>query len=160
MRRYSSYDRPHGTMSRNCMWTLFGPLPHRSGAGTHRPATSSSYRRPVTQAGDSGLASVEEGHVPQRTGLVLGVHQDPVPAVQRDRPVVGVPHTAPHIHLRVPAHRPPAPGLRLRLLHQQAVVLGPAEAVGEAAADVDRFAAGMVAEVTPVRLAAVAPGDR
>ena len=42
----------------------------------------------------------------------LGVHQNPVPAVQHDGFVVGVTDTAADIHARVAPYWPPAPLLR------------------------------------------------
>src|ERR687884_345047 len=69
------------------------------------------------------LASVEEGHVPHGSGLRLGVHDDLVPAVERDRGVVGVPDPALDVDAGVPAHDTPAPALRLRAAGQDAPVL-------------------------------------
>src|SRR5438876_1197044 len=59
-------------------------------------------------------SSVEEGHVPHGPGLPLGVHDDLVPAVERDGGVVGVPDPALDVDAGVAAHSAPAPALRLR----------------------------------------------
>src|SRR5690349_18642965 len=104
-------------------------------------------------------SSIQEGHVPHGPGLSLGVHDDLVPAVERDRGVVGVPDPATDIDARVPPHGAPAPALRLWVAGQDALVLRLGDAVGVAGADVDRLAARAVAEVGPMRLAAVAPAQ-
>src|SRR5262249_20860160 len=105
-------------------------------------------------------ASVEEGHVPHGPGLPLGVHDDPVPAVQGDGGVVGVPDPAPDVDAGVAPHGTPAPALRLRAAIQDALVLRLGDAVGVPGADVDRLASRAVAELGPMRLAAVAPAQR
>src|SRR5207249_11321999 len=89
-----------------------------------------------------------------------GVHHDLVPAVQGDRGVVGVPDTALDVDAGVAPHGAPAPALRLRVAGQDALVLRRGDAVGVAGADVDRLAARAVAELGPMRLAAVAPAQR
>src|SRR5262249_35430510 len=60
----------------------------------------------------------------------------------------------------VAPHGAPAPALGLRAARQDAPVLRLRDAVGVARADVDRLAAGAVAELGPMRLAAVAPAQR
>ncbi|MBV8076083.1 MAG: hypothetical protein JO284_06790 [Planctomycetaceae bacterium] len=52
--------------------------------------------------------SIREGRLPHRSGLALGVHQDPVPAMPCDGLVVGMPDSAPDVHPGVAPHDPPA----------------------------------------------------
>lgn len=105
-------------------------------------------------------SSIQEGHVPHGLRLTFGVHQDPVPAVQGDRGVVGVPNPATDVDPRMPLHRPPAPALCLRVAGQDALVLRLGDAVMVAGADVDRLASRPVAEFCPMGLAAVASTQR
>src|SRR5206468_12057908 len=92
--------------------------------------------------------------------LPLGVHDDPVPAVQGDRRVVRVADSAPDVDAGVAPHRAPAPALGLRAAGQNALVLRLGDAAGVLRADVDRLAARAVAELGPMGLAAVAPAQR
>ena len=66
-------------------------------------------------------SSIEKGHVLHRLRLPFGVHHDPVPAVQRDRGVVGVPDAAPDVDAGIPPHGAPAPALRLRVAGHDAL---------------------------------------
>src|SRR5581483_11391615 len=125
-----------------------------------KPAAGAACHGPLRDPLQSSKASVEEGHVPHGPGLPLGVHDDLVPAVERDRGVVGVPDPAPDVDAGVAPHGAPAPALRLRAARQDDLVLRLGDAVGVAGADVDRLAAGAVAELGPMRLAAVAPPQR
>src|SRR5206468_3052469 len=77
-------------------------------------------------------------------------------ALQGDRRVVGVTDAALDEDAGVATHRAPAPTSRLRVAGQDRLVLRPRDTVRMARADVDRFAARAVAELGPVRLAAVA----
>src|SRR3954452_11737166 len=65
--------------------------PHRDEDGPQRQIAATG-RFPVVR-----WRSIEEGYVPHGPGLALGVHQDPVPAVQNNRLVVGVPDAAPNV---------------------------------------------------------------
>lgn len=105
-------------------------------------------------------ASIQEGHVPHRLRLILRVHQNSVPAVQDDGLVVGVADTATHIDAGITPHRSPAPALGLRVVGEHPLIRGLGHAVRVARADVDRLTTGAVAEIGPMRLAAVAPGER
>src|SRR6266851_2134235 len=104
--------------------------------------------------------SVEEGHVLHRLRLSLRVHQDPVPTVQGDGGVVGVPDAATDVDAGIAPHGAPAPALRLRTPGQDALVLRLGDAVRVPGADVDRLAARPVAKFSPMRLAAVVPAQR
>src|SRR4051812_31376675 len=104
--------------------------------------------------GEPTWESIQEGDVAHGLGLTLGVHHDPVPAVQGDRGVVGVPDPAPDVDAGVAPHRAPAPALGLRAAGQDALVLRLGDAAGVAGADVNRFAARPVAELGPMGLAA------
>src|SRR5207249_5488535 len=97
-----------------------------------------SLPRASSRSKHSAKASVEEGHVPHGLGLPLGVHHDLVPAVERDRGVVGVSDPATDVDAGVAPHGAPAPALRLRAAGQDAPVLRLSDAVGVAGADVDR----------------------
>src|SRR5436305_15317460 len=98
--------------------------------------------------------SIQEGHVPQRPGLPFRVHKDPVPAVQDDRLVVGVPDAPPDVDPRIPTHDLPVPPPRLRVAGEDLLVLARGDAVRVPGADVERLAAGPVEALDPVR-----PGD-
>src|SRR5437016_5040662 len=79
-------------------------------------------------------SSVEEGHVPHGPGLPLGVHDDPVPAIEHDGGVVGVPDPATDVDAGVAPHGAPAPALRLRAAGQDALVLRLSDSAGVAGA--------------------------
>ena len=80
--------------------------------------------------------------------------------MQRDRGVVGMADTALDVNAWVPADGAPAPALRLQIAGQDHLVLRLGHSVRVTRADVDRLTAGTVAEVGPMRLAAVATGQR
>jgi hypothetical protein len=62
-------------------------------------------------------ASIQECHVPHRLRLALRVNQDPVPAVQPDRGVIGVTDATSNVNASVPLHRAPTPSLRGKRKH-------------------------------------------
>src|SRR5262249_3585478 len=105
-------------------------------------------------------ASIQECHVPHRLCLALRVHQDPVPAVQPDRAVVGVTDATSNVNTSISLHRAPAPNLRLRVTRQDRLVLRSDDAVRIARADIDRLPTRPITKLGPVRLAAVAPRQR
>ena len=80
-----------------------------------------------------------------------------MPAVQRDRLVVGVPDGPPDVDPGVPTHRLPAPAARLRVAGEDRPVALLSHTARISGADVDRLTSGAVAGLGPVRLAAVAP---
>src|SRR6516162_9716675 len=58
-------------------------------------------------------ASIQESHISHGLRLPLGVHHDPVPAMQGNRGMVGVPNAAPNVNAGVTPHDAPTPALRL-----------------------------------------------
>ncbi len=74
--------------------------------------------------------------------------------------MVGVPDAAPDVDAWIATHRSPAPALRLRAAGQDRLVLRFGDAVRVAGADVNRLAARPIAELGPMRLAAIAPAQR
>src|SRR5262245_20160353 len=80
-----------------------------------RRSTLAKARSPQQPVAATGLPqfilpfSVEEGHVPHGPGLALAIQDDQVPAVERDRPVVGVPDPATDVDAGVAPHRPASP---------------------------------------------------
>jgi len=124
------------------------------------PAARSSVRRHGLFSPSLAWESIQEGHVPHGPGLALGVHQNPVPTMQGNGGVVGVPDAALDVDVGVAPHSAPTPTLRLRAAGHDLPVLRLRDAVGVAGADVDRLATRAVAELGPMRLAAVAPTQR
>src|SRR5262249_17935395 len=100
------------------------------------------------------------GHVPHRLRLGLGVHQNPMPAVQYDRLVVGVTDTAPDVNAGISQHGTPAPAPRPRIAGDDLLVLRTRDTVRVTGADVNCLSSSAVARVGPMRLAAVATGQR
>src|SRR5262249_11285927 len=88
------------------------------------------------------------------SGLVFRVHVDAVPGVGGDGRVVGGADAAADVDAGVAAHRRPAPGLGLGVAGEDRLVLRLADAARVPRADVDGFAAGAIAELGPVGLAA------
>src|SRR5262249_47460008 len=122
-----------------------------------RPATASRHYGPFSLL--LILPSIQERHISHRLRLALGVHQDPMPAMKRDRGMVGVTNAALDVNARIPLHRPPTPALCLRIARQDHFVLRVGDAVRVPRADVDRFAARSIAELGPMRLAAISTGQ-
>jgi len=83
--------------------------------------------------------------VPHGAGLILGVHHDPVPAVEKDRSVVQVADSAANVHAGVPTHRDPVPALGPWLLLEEALIRPLGHAGRITGAEVDRFSTGPVA---------------
>jgi hypothetical protein len=69
------------------------PSPHEKGLQQPRVAASFSQVIPA--------CSIEEGHVLHRLRLPLGVHHDPMPAVQGDRRMVGMTDATPDVDTRI-----------------------------------------------------------
>src|SRR5262249_29640933 len=76
------------------------------------------------------------------------------------RRMVSVTNAALDVNAWIPTHGPPAPTLRLRAAGQDHLVLSLGDAVRVAGADVDRFATGAVAELSPMWLAAIPSAQR
>jgi hypothetical protein len=103
---------------------------------------------------------IQEGHVPHRLCLILRVHQNSVPALQNDSLVIRVADSTANVHTRISSHCSPAPAFRFRVVGKNPSVCDLGHAVGMPIADEDPLTACAVAEVGPVRLAAVASAER
>src|SRR5262249_48680611 len=105
-------------------------------------------------------ASIQEGHVLHRLRPILRVHQNSMPAMQHDGLVVGVADAATNENAGISPHGSPAPALGLRVVGEHPLVGCLGHAGGVPRANIDRLTTGAVAKVSPMRLAAVAPGER
>ena len=98
--------------------------------------------------------------MPHRLRLALRVHQDPVPAVQPDRGVVGVTDVTSNAYARIAQHCTPAPASRPQIAGDDLLVLRSRDTIRVSGADVNCLASGAVAEFGPMRLSAIAPSQR
>src|SRR5262249_48614850 len=93
----SRYARIDGPSSHFSIITTFSKV--------QKPVAGATCHGPLLVLLKSREPSIQECHVPHCLGLTLGVHQDPVPAVQPDRGVVGVTDATSNVNTSVPLHR-------------------------------------------------------
>ena len=119
---------PHLPLRRGCFAELSAIRPVNPGQGVE-PRSPRSERGvlPVRRsrnvrapAAEGARRSIEERDVPHRTRALLGVHHDPVPAVQQDRRVVGMTNRTLREQLGVADE--PCPAAATPLLVRQAEV--------------------------------------
>ena len=123
----------------------------RRGAGAGRRGERLS--RTWNQIQPLMVASIQERHRSHRPGAILRVHLNPMPAIEPNGGVVGVPDLAPNVNDRVAGHGSPTPLGGVRVGLQQLAILIHRQAVRMTAANVDRGAAVPVQLLTHVRLA-------